>query len=231
MSKKRIAIIPARGGSKRVPQKNIKNFAGRPMITYILESLIESKQFDCIHVSTDSEKIKDIVQEFGVKIDFLRPNSLADDYTGILDVLRFVIEKYKEQGQVFDTIAMFTPCSPLLDSNDIDGIINSFESFDEFPLLSVTEFPVPVEWAFSQDSKGVLTPVFENQQDKRSQDLPVRFYDTGNFCILKEKDLFQSKDAVFNNYRGYSISKDKAVDIDTIEDFEFAEKLYQLRKN
>ena len=113
-----LVIIPARGGSKRIKNKNIKNFCGKPMINYIIDEALESKLFEKIHVSTDCLEIKEIVQKNNLKIDFMRPSSLADDHTPIMPVLSYVIKKYFEKNLYFDEIWLLYACSPLIDSSD-----------------------------------------------------------------------------------------------------------------
>ena len=107
---KRIAIIPARGGSKRIPDKNIKNFCGNPMISYPIKALIESKLFEKIHVSTNERKVVEVVNKIGLKVDFYRPESLSDDYTPIMPVVKYVIGEYRKKNENFDEIWGVFPC-------------------------------------------------------------------------------------------------------------------------
>src|SRR5438445_10500267 len=108
----RLAIIPARGGSKRIPDKNIRDFCGRPMIGHILETASASKLFDTIHVSTESRRIADVVRALGYSVDFLRPDILADDHTPSMLVLRYVVETYAAPRRQYDAICLLVACSP-----------------------------------------------------------------------------------------------------------------------
>ena len=159
---KRIAIIPARGGSKRIPEKNIKDFCGKPIISYSIEALRESKLFQKIHVSTEDQKIIETVNQLGLEVDFLRPSILSDDYTPIMPVIKYVVEKYLEMNQSFEEIWVIFPCSPLLKVKDLIQASIQFNQNQSFnTLMTVTEYPVPIEWllklirrSFSSNKKG-----------------------------------------------------------------------------
>ena len=116
---KRLAIIPARGGSKRIKNKNIKNFCGEPIINYIISTARESKLFNKIHVSTESNLIKEVVENNGLSIDFMRPETLSDDFTPLMPVLSFVLNTYISMGYQFDEIWLLMACAPLIDKNDL----------------------------------------------------------------------------------------------------------------
>ena len=115
---KRLAIIPARGGSKRIKNKNIKDFCGKPIIKYTINAAIESKLFDKIHVSTESNLIKEVVEKCGLSVDFMRPNELSDDFTVLMPVISFVLETYKKQNIIFDEIWILMACAPLIEASD-----------------------------------------------------------------------------------------------------------------
>jgi len=227
----RIAIIPARGGSKRIPQKNIKNFCGRPMISYPIEALKKSNLFDKIHVSTDDKKIKNVVTSLGLKIDFLRPKDLSNDFTPIMPVIKFVVEQYLKMNQTFEEIWIILPCSPFLSSSDLieASIIFNQNKFSN-PLMAIAEYPVPIEWAFDINENGLLSPVKKGNFAIRSQDLKKKYHDAGMFYAYS-KDIILNVDynGSDQNFLPYLISKDKAIDIDDPEDWEYAEKLFKIR--
>jgi N-acylneuraminate cytidylyltransferase len=227
---KRIAIIPARGGSKRIPHKNLKSFCGKPMISYPIQALLETNLFDKIHVSTDEKKVVEITEKQGVKVDFYRPKNLSDDYTPIMPVLKYVVKEFKKRGQTFDEVWVILPCSPMLNAKDL---IKASIRFKEFPssnsLMSVTEYPVPIEWAFETNDKGVLQSLNNGHFATRSQDLKKRYYDAGMFYIYTEKVVSNAEYDVSNErIIPYFIPKGKAIDIDDIEDWEYAEKLFKV---
>lgn len=223
----RIAIIPARGGSKRIKNKNIVDFLGKPLIAYALEAAKESSLFDMIHVSTDSEEIRSVVEELGCKIDFMRSNKLADDHTGLLPVLKWVHEKYKRNGLFYDDICCIMPTAPLLKSSELIDGFNLYQKHNyKNPLLVVAPFPVPVEWAFYRDENTHLIPKDTNALAVRSQDIKPAFYEAGPFSIFHSSHL--QNENLFKDLKFVSllINKSQAVDIDDQEDLELAKILY-----
>ena len=227
---KRIAIIPARGGSKRIPQKNIKSFCGKPMISYPIQALLETNLFDKIHVSTDEKKVVEITEQQGVKVDFYRPKNLSDDYTPIMPVLKYVVEEYKKRDQIFDEVWVILPCSPMLNAKDL---IKASMLFKDSPssnsLMAVAEYPVPIEWAFELNEKGILEPVKKGAFAKRSQDLKKKYFDAGMFYIHSEATILTSEySGSDRNIMPYLLSNEKAIDIDDIQDWNHAEKLFKL---
>lgn len=228
---KRLAIIPARGGSKRIPQKNIRDFCGNPMISHILNSANKSKLFDVIHVSTESYEIKDVVEKLGFQVPFLRSEDLADDFTPILPVLKDVMEKFVSIGQSFDQIWLLMACSPLIEDLDLINAAKLFEmEGGKSPVIGVTEYPVPIEWAFSRSANGHLSPIHPGMFAIRSQDLEKKYFDAGAFAIFPSEKIQNAEGAGSDNeFIGYVISKDKAIDIDDEADWNFAEKMFLIK--
>jgi pseudaminic acid cytidylyltransferase len=225
---KRIAIIPARGGSKRIPRKNIKNFCGKPIIAYVLDAVKESNLFDVIHVSTDSQEIVTVVESLGFSVDFMRDQKLSDDYTPIMPVLKWVLEQYKDKGVIFDEVATIMPCAPFVESSDLVNASKLLESNSHLgPVLSVSTYSAPIEWAFKLTKDKNLKPVNKEMLKKRSQDIEESYYDTGSFCFFSSKYVLNSTGAGIDSlYIGSTIEKYKAIDIDTLEDWLFAEMLF-----
>ena len=230
---KRLAIIPARGGSKRIINKNIKNFMGKPMIFHILNTIKESNLFHQIHVSTDSLKIKKIVEDFGTKIDFLRPEKLADDKTPLMPVLKYVTKKYLEMNIHFDQIWLIMPCSPLILANDLIKAENIYKTQKILlKLMAVSKYPVPIEWAYEKDDNGILKAVNPGAFKLPSQQIKPLYYDTGNFCIFSQKDVLMSEGAgEGENFQPYEIPFTRGLDIDDEDDWKIAEKLFSLSSN
>ena len=227
---KRIAIIPARGGSKRIPKKNIRNFCGKPIISYILRAASDSRLFDEIHVSTDCPEIASIVENEGYPVAFFRPSKLSDDFTPLYPVVRYVLNTYLERGLSFDTAALLMPCSPLINSSDLLEACSIFEtSSSELPLLCISEYPVPIQWSFEIDSNSILSSLFPSSLEKRSQDLPASYYDVGQFEFMNTSSILNTSNNSFSNYLGYILPRTKSVDIDTIDDWRLAEALYTLK--
>lgn len=220
----KIAIIPARGGSKRIKKKNIINFCGKPLIQYSIELAKKAKLFDKIHVSTEDTEIIHIVESLGIEVDFLRDQSLADDHTGVLPVLKWVIEKYKENGLIFNDVCLLMPTAPLLVSEDL---INAYAEFikhgRKFPTMACSRFPAPVEWAH-EIKEGLLVPRDSSATEIRSQDLNPCYYDTGSFSFLSRKHL---EDGFPHQFLPQTLPRERAVDIDDMEDLKLAEILYK----
>ena len=224
----RIAIIPARGGSKRIPKKNIRKFCGEPIISYALNAALDSNLFDCIHVSTDSESIARVVRELGFKIDFMRSSNLADDHTPIIPVLKYVLEEYQKKGQSFDEVVLIMPCSPLIDSKDLVAAESLMKKFNySKSILAVAPYTAPIEWAFEYGDNGKLIPQQRGSLSIRSQDLKEKYYDAGVFCFFSTDQVLKC-DISGNDlsFVGYKLPKSKAIDIDNDEDWILAEAMY-----
>ncbi len=227
---KRLAIIPARIGSKRIPQKNIRDFFGKPMIYYALETVIKSKLFDKIHVSTDSDLIIDLVNEFGLLVDFKRPEELSDDITPLMPVLKFVVQEYLKIGETFNEVWMIMPCSPLINENDLLRASNMFNELDpKQTIIPVVEYSAPIQWAFSIDSQLNLIPQNKGDFKVRSQDLKKYYYDTGTFVIYPINNIINSKyEGTDNELKAFLLPRNKSIDIDTEDDWLMCEILYKM---
>jgi len=225
---RRIAIIPARGGSKRIPNKNVRDFCGKPMIAHIIEAASESGLFEVIHVSTDSEAIANVAQQLGFPPAFLRPAVLADDFTPIMPVLKYVTEVFEKSGQIFDQVWMLMACAPLIAACDLVAADKLFlESDGKSPLLAVTEYSVPIEWAFRREDDGHLVPVHPGSFSLRSQDIEKKYFDAGSFSIFPTYAVQSSKGAGSDQgFIGYILPKGTAIDIDDERDWILAEAIY-----
>lgn len=227
---KRLAIVPARGGSKRIPKKNIAHFYGRPIISYTLEAAKASGLFDLIHVSTECPLVLEVVKGLGFEPEFLRPAELAADDTPLLPVLKYVVNRLTQLGNFFDEIWLLMPCAPLIDKEDLTLASKSFAKTGG-PLLSICEYPAPVEWAYKKNSDGRLYPLMGENGAKRSQDLGIKFYDAGLFAIYSSKDLMQEADSIkMLNFYGYQVERIRAIDIDYQSDWTHAEEVFKFIK-
>lgn len=230
---KRLAIIPARGGSKRIPLKNIRDFCGKPMIAHILDTAKTSKLFETIHVSTEDKGIRKIACDLGYTPDFLRPDNLADDKTPIMSVLNFVTNTYAEQGTVFDEVWLLMACAPLILKKDLIKAAELFITHeDDKSVLAVTEYPVPIEWAFDRSNEGSLSPLQPGMFAKSSNDLIPKFHDTGAFAIFAAHHVLSSNGAGRDDmFRGFVLPRSRSIDIDTLDDWHLAEALYTISTN
>ncbi len=225
----RLAVIPARGGSKRIPDKNIIEFCGRPMIAYALQAAQESGIFDRIHVSTDSQRIADVAEELGFPVEFLRPAELADDFTPIMPVLKNVAETFAAAGQSFDSVCLIMAVNPLLEAKDLVAAAELFDSrAGRNPVMAVVPFPVPVEWAYAAAADGRLVPREPGKFAIRSQDLEQHYFDAGSFVIYPADKVIDSEGAGDDTeFYGYPLARYKGIDIDDKEDLEFVEIVYR----
>jgi len=225
---KRIAIIPARGGSKRIPNKNIADFCGKPMITYILDVAEKSKLFDVIHVSTDSERIAEIVTSFGFPVDFMRPINLSDDNTPIMPVLKYVVDTYHERGVDFEEVSLLMACAPLIEVNDLIEATKLLHFHNnQMAVLGVAPYPAPIEWAYERQPDGLLVPVQPGMFSVRSQDMVEKYFDAGMFGFFPTKSILESEGAGRDDqFIGQTLPKYKAIDIDEPEDWLLVEAIY-----
>ena len=221
---RKIVIIPARGGSKRIPNKNNTEFLGKPLIAYSIEVAKRSKLFDKIHVSTEDPAIYETAAALGAPIDFLRPKSLADDHSPLIPVIRWVLKEYVRRHQKFSEVCLLMPCAPLISSEDLVGAYKTFVSNnDGLPVIGVTEFPVPVEWAFGLTADGILDPRAPDMLTKRSQDLEKSYYDCGAFSFHLTDQVLQESTVSGGKMRPYILPRYRAIDIDEPEDLILAE--------
>lgn len=227
---KRLVIIPARSGSKRIKNKNIKKILGKPLIEYSLNACINSKIFKKIFVSTDSKEILKIVEKKNIKIKNLRPKKLSGDNVPLMSVIRYVVESFKKKGEEFDEIWLVYATNPLISSLIIKKCANKFKSINNNKiknkaLMTVTEYNYPVQWAQKINKIGVIKPLFKKINDKSSQLLTKYYCDAGMIGIYSREALINIKKI---NYIPFIINKYKSVDIDNIDDFNFA---VNLKKN
>lgn len=223
----KIAIIPARGGSKRIPGKNIRNFCGKPMIAWSIEAALESKCFDEVVVSTDDERIAEVAIEFGASVPFMRPDNLADDYTGTLPVIRHAVEWFIESGKAVDSACCIYATAPFITKDDIrSGEKSLYESKASFA-FSVTTYAFPIQRAIRVLEGGRVEMMDAGQFATRSQDLEEAWHDAGQFywgtadAWLEERMIF-GQDSV-----AVPIPRYRVQDVDTLEDWESAEYLFE----
>ncbi|MFT6087679.1 MAG: pseudaminic acid cytidylyltransferase [Glaciecola sp.] len=222
-----VAIIPARGGSKRIPKKNIKEFAGLPLIAYSIEVAKKSGIFEHIIVSTDDAAIADIAKQYGAQVPFMRPGSLSDDITGTRDVTNHAIEWVtKNIGNPTFCCAIYAT-APFLQAEYLQqGLQALIDNSDKSFAYSVTSFAFPIQRALLMKEDYAL-PAFENDIAKRSQDLPEAYHDAGQFYWGRTEDYLSAK-PFFSKY-GLPIILPRHLvqDIDTPEDWYRAELMYQ----
>ncbi len=222
-----IAIITARGGSKRIPKKNIKEFMGKPMLAYAIEAAKCAGIFDEIMVSTDSEEIAGVARKFGANVPFLRSEKTSSDFAITYDVLMEVIEEYDKLGKNFDNICCVYPCVPFLKSESLKDAYALMNSKKANAVTPVCKYPVPVEWAM-RINNDVLSADDVKKQLIRSQDLKPAYFDVGMFYFYKTEIFVKERTTLFPNTLGYVIDESECQDIDTPDDWKMAEMKYKL---
>ncbi|AWW32222.1 pseudaminic acid cytidylyltransferase [Echinicola strongylocentroti] len=223
-----LCIIPARGGSKRIPRKNIKDFLGKPIIAYSIETALSSNLFDEVMVSTDDDEIADIAIELGAKVPFFRSTKNADDYSTTLDVIKEVILAYKGIGKDFDNGCCIYPTAPLVDINDLElGYRKMLEEgrSSVFPLVA---FSYPVWRGFENVDDGAVKMIWPEYKSSRSQDLKKVYHDAGQWYWFKINDLIKREQLFGDNTGGIELSELKVQDIDTQIDWKLAELKYEI---
>jgi pseudaminic acid cytidylyltransferase len=222
---KKIAIIPARGGSKRIPKKNIKLFCGKPVISYSIEAAIQSKLFDEVMVSTDAEEIAKISIEYGANVPFLRSTKNSDDYTGPGDVIEEVLLNYENLGQTFDFVCCIYATSPLIKKEKINEAYNLIINSDFDTIFPVAKFSNSIWRSLKLNLDNSIEFNFKEYASKRSQDISDSYYDVGQFYWLYTKNLklLQNKNLLGIKKGVILLDEMEAQDIDNLKDWEIAE--------
>lgn len=229
---KKIAIIPARSGSKRIPKKNIKEFFGKPIIVYSIETAIASGLFDSIMVSTDCPEIAQIAVDYGASIPFLRSELNSNDHATTFQVIQEVLDNYKAKDEVFDYACCIYPTAPLLSVRTLKSayehlIIEKFDSV--FPVL---EFGFPIWRALSMNPlNGKVNFIWEENATQRSQDLPKAYHDAGQFYWFSTDKIMEKMRLITDNSGVVLLDESEAQDIDTLSDWQLAEFKYKAIKN
>ena len=227
---KRVAIIPARGGSKRIPRKNIKPFFGQPMIAYSIRAAQESGLFDSVVVSTDDEEIADVARSFGADIPFMRPADLANDYAGTGAVVVHALQWFADQGISWDATCCIYATAPLLDPERLKEGWEKLQQPGRRFAFSVTSFAFPIQRALRQTADGSVDMFWPENLMKRSQDLEPAYHDAAQF-YWGWSDAWLNAETAFSPISAPVIlPRTQVVDIDTPEDWEVAEITYRVLK-
>ena len=223
-----IAIIPARGGSKRIPKKNIRNFYGKPMISYAINAALEANIFQKVIVSTDSEEVRDIAIKFGAEAPFIRPAELADDFTPTAPVVAHAINQCEGLKYDFEYVCCIYPSVPLLRPIDIIEsqklLIQSLTYDFCYPIV---EYPNVIQRALRKSDDGSMSLIYPEFELTRTQDFDKSYYDPGQFYWGKRQAWISNKN-ILRNGLGYEVPQSIAIDIDTNEDWRRAELFYKV---
>lgn len=222
-----IAIITARGGSKRIPKKNIKEFCDKPIIAYSIEAALKSGIFDEVMVSTDSEEIAEIAEKYGAKVPFFRSSENAGDFASTADVIAEVLECYAREGKTFDYTCCIYPTAPFVTAKKLQDALQKMIDEDADSLMPVVSFSFPPQRGMVI-REGKLSYMFPENAMKRSQDLETMYHDCGQFYFLKTDEFLKEKKLVLNKATAMEMSELEVQDIDNESDWNLAELKYRL---
>lgn len=222
----KLAVIPARGGSKRIPRKNIKSFYGKPMIAWSIEAALKSGSFDNVVVSTDDAEIAEVARQFGAQVPFMRPNTLADDHTGTIPVIRHAIEWFSERGQLSDHVCCIYATAPFIRAADIRHGLNILAESGSDYALTVTKYPFPIQRAIRISDQGRVAMFNPEHFNTRSQDLEEAYHDAGQFYWGRASAWLTGKVIFGPEAAAIQLPRYRVQDIDTLEDWQMAEYLF-----
>jgi len=225
-----VAIIPARGGSRRIPKKNIRVFAGRPMIEYSIEAALKSDIFDLVIVSTDSEEIAETALQAGAKVPFMRPAELAENYVSVVDVLHHTLTCLLRQGEVPELACCLTATAPFLKPEFIAEGYRLIKENDSDCVVSVTRFPFPIFRAFQKLESGRMSLIWPEHEFSHSDQLPEAYHDAAQFYWLNVPKFLTNKMLLGGDVIPVILPNYLVRDIDTYEDWETAELMHEVLK-
>ncbi len=219
---RKIAIITARGGSKRIPRKNIREFCGKPILAYSIEAALESKLFDTVMVSTDDGEIAEIARRYGAEVPFYRSESTAGDYATTNDVLLEVLAEYEKRGEHYELGCCIYPTAPFVTADKLRDAMERLESSGADTLIPVVAFSYPPQRAMLV-KEGRLVFEYPQYLDSRSQDLEPHYHDVGQFYLFYTEAFKRNRKLMTGDILPYVVSELEVQDIDNLTDWEIAE--------
>ena len=229
MKDKKIAIITARGGSKRIPHKNIKQFCGKPILAYSIEAALQSGLFDEVMVSTDSEEIAEIAKKYGAQVPFLRSAKTSDDYATTADVLVEVLDEYEKLGEKFEYMVCIYPTAPFVTPEKLQDGFDLLKKEHAVMAMPVVAFSYPPQRGYILQEEKLVMKEKENYS-KRSQDLEKIYHDAGQFYIYSVQAFCENEGKIMENIVPIIVDELEVQDIDNETDWKLAEMKYQLIK-
>lgn len=226
---KKIAIITARGGSKRIPRKNIRPFLGKPIMAYSIEAALKSGIFDEVMVSTEDQEIAEIAKRYGAKVPFFRSEKTAGDFAGTNDVLLEVLEEYEKRGERFEAGCCIYPTAPFVSAGKLKDAMDQFLAGDADTLIPVVEFSYPPKRAMVIRD-GFLQFGDLRYIDSRSQDLEKEYHDVGQFYCFRTEAFQKNKKLMLGKILPYVVSETEVQDIDSETDWQIAEVKYRVMR-
>ncbi len=226
-----IAVIPARGGSKRIPGKNIKPFAGKPIIAYSIETALACGLFDRVIVSTDDAEIACIARQYGAQTPFIRAAHLADDHCGTVDVINDAIDYFKRQKQSMTYVCCIYATAPFLQAGDLITAYHQLTASDKDFAFSITSYASPVQRALRIDAHNQIACLWPQHRYTRTQDLPATYHDAGQFYFGKYTAFLHRVEIFSAHSIPVILPRHRVHDIDTPEDWQCAENMYRSLQN
>ena len=229
MSEKAIAIITARGGSKRIPKKNVKEFCGKPIIAYSIKAALDSGIFDEVMVSTDSEEIAEIARSYGAEVPFMRSAKTSDDFATTADVLMEVLERYQEMDRTFDVMSCIYPTAPFVTPQKLQSAYDTLTKEQAVMAMPVVAFSYPPQRSYVLNG-NMLEMKWKENYNKRSQDLEKMYHDAGQFYMYQVEAFVRLKGQMTESIVPVIIDEMEVQDIDNESDWKLAELKYQMIK-
>lgn len=226
---KKVAIITARGGSKRIPRKNIKQFCGKPILAYSVEAALQSEVFDRVMVSTDDEEIAEVAKRYGATVPFYRSERTANDFATTNDVLLEVLEELKTRGEQYELACCIYPTAPFVTAGKLKEAVDRLLESDADTLIPVVPFSYPPQRAMIV-KEGRLVFEYPQYLDSRSQDLEPHYHDAGQFYVFRTAAFKVNKKLMVGSILPLIVSELEVQDIDNQTDWEIAEMKYRLMK-
>ena len=223
-----VAIIPARGGSKRIPKKNIKLFLGKEIIAYSIEAAIKSNLFDEVMVSTDDPEIKKVAISYGAKVPFYRSKKNSDDFANTYDVIEEVLNEYSKRQIIYDYVCCLYACAPFITSTKLLEGLNVLKSNNFDTVFPAMLFSFPIQRALKINNNNKVSFINPQFSLTRSQDLEESYHDTGQFYWLNTKKLLSNKKLISINSGCIVVSEIEGQDIDNPSDWKLAELKYEI---
>lgn len=224
----KLCVIPARGGSKRIPRKNIKDFCGKPMISYSIQAALSSGCFDKVIVSTDDAQIAEVAAFYGAEVPFTRPAELSNDYAGTMPVIKHAIEWFLEQGMKPTEVCCLYATAPFVQSYAIHKAYEQFQESQADYCFTVTSFAFPIQRAIKRTPDNRIRMFYPEYRNTRSQDLEEAYHDAGQFYWGKAKAWLAEIPLFSDVATPYILPRYWVQDIDTPEDWKRAELMYQV---
>lgn len=222
----RLAVIPARGGSKRIPRKNIREFHGKPIIAWSIEAALETRLFDRVIVSTDDEEIASVASQYGAEQPFVRPPELADDHATTLAVMKHAVEWFDQNEKSPELVACIYATAPFVRASDLRRAHDLLADDDADYAFPVCRFPFPIQRALRREPDGHVSLFHPEHESTRSQDLEEAWHDAGQFYLGTARAFREARSLMSGNSLGVELPRERVQDIDTEEDWRLAELMF-----